>query len=64
HYLPEMSIESVMPSNYFILCCSLLFLPSIFPSIMVFSNDQLFTSSAQNTGVSASASVFPMKIQD
>ena len=33
-----MSIESVMPSNHFILCCPLLFLPSIFPSIRVFSN--------------------------
>ena len=33
------SIESVMPSNHFILCCPLLFLPSIFPSIRVFSNE-------------------------
>ena len=33
-----MSIESVMPSNNFILCCPLLLLPSIFPSIRVFSN--------------------------
>ena len=36
--LKLMSIESVMPSNHLILCCSLLLLPSIFPSIMVFSN--------------------------
>ena len=34
-----MSIESVMPYNHLILCCPLLLLPSIFPSIMVFSND-------------------------
>ena len=34
-----MSIESVMPSNHLILCCPLLFLPSIFPSISVFSNE-------------------------
>ena len=34
-----MSIESVMPSNYLILCHPLLFLPSIFPSIRVFSNE-------------------------
>ena len=34
-----MSIESVMPSNHLILCCSLLLLPSIFPSIRVFSNE-------------------------
>ena len=32
-------IESVMPSNYLILCHPLLLLPSIFPSIRVFSND-------------------------
>ena len=34
-----MSIELVMPSNYLILCCPLLLLPSIFPSIRVFSNE-------------------------
>ena len=34
-----MSIESVMPSNYLILCHPLLLLPSIFPHIRVFSND-------------------------
>ena len=34
-----MSIESVMPSNHLILCCSLLLLRSIFPSIRVFSNE-------------------------
>ena len=34
-----MSIESVMPSNHLILCRSLLLLPSIFPSIRVFSNE-------------------------
>ena len=41
-YLPEfvqlMSFESVMPSNHLILCCPLLLLPSIFPSISIFSN--------------------------
>ena len=36
------SIESVMPSNrLIILCCPLLLLPSIFPSIMVFSNESV-----------------------
>ena len=50
-----------MPSNHYILCCSLLFLPSIFPSIGVFSTSQLFPSGGQNIG--ASASVFPMNIQ-
>ena len=34
-----MSIESVMPSNHLILCHPLLLLPSIFPSIRVFSNE-------------------------
>ena len=36
--LNRISIESVMPSNHLILCYPLLFLPSIFPSIRVFSN--------------------------
>ena len=34
-----MSIELVMPSNHLILCCPLLLLPSVFPSIRVFSNE-------------------------
>ena len=37
--LKFMSIETVMPSNHLILCCPLLLLPSIFPSIRVFSNE-------------------------
>ena len=45
HQLPEftkpMSIESVMPSNHLILCRRLLLLPSIFPSIRVFSNESV-----------------------
>ena len=36
------SIESVMPSNHLILCCPLLLLPSIFPSIRVFFNKSAF----------------------
>ena len=55
-----LSIESVMPSNYFILCCPLLLLPSIIPSIRVFSNE----TGGQSIRASASASVLPMKIQD
>ena len=39
--LKLMSIESVMPSNHLIFCCPLLFLPSIFPSIRVFSNESV-----------------------
>ena len=37
-----MSIELMMPSNHLILCCPLLLLPSIFPSIRVFSNGSAF----------------------
>ena len=38
-FLKLISIESVMSSNHLILCCPLLLLPSIFPSIRVFSNE-------------------------
>ena len=42
HSFPKlMSIESVMPSNHLIFCHPLLLLPSIFPSIRVFSNEAL-----------------------
>ena len=58
--LKFMSIELVMPSNHFIFCHPLLLLPSIFPSIRVFSND----SCGQIIRASASASVLPMNIQD
>ena len=61
--LKLMSIESVIPSNHLILCCPLLFLPSTFPSIRVFSNE-LFASGGQSIGVLASSSVLPMNIQD
>ena len=40
--LKLMFIESVIPSNHLILYCSLLLLPSIFPSIRVFSNELAF----------------------
>ena len=56
-----MSIESMMPSNHLILCCPLLFLPSIYHSIRVFSNESVLHISII---VSASASVLPMNIQD
>ena len=43
HYLPEFAqtpiFESIMPSNHLILCCSLLLLSSIFPSISIFSKE-------------------------
>ena len=42
--LKLMSIESMMPSNHLILCHPLLLLPSIFPSIRVFSNELVLKS--------------------
>ena len=39
--LSLLSIESVMPSNCLILCCPLPLLPSVFPSIRVFSNESV-----------------------
>ena len=52
-----------MVSNHLILCCPLLLLPSIFPSIRVFPNESVLQSDGQSTGASASASVLPMNIQ-
>ena len=63
--LPKlMSIESAIPSNHLILCRPLLLLPLVFPSIRSFQMSQFFASGGQSIGVSASASVLPMKIQD
>ena len=39
--LKLMSIELVIPSDHLILCCSLLLLPSVFPSIRVFSSESV-----------------------
>ena len=57
------SIESVMSSNHLILCHPLLFLPSIFPSIRVFSMSQFFPPGGQSIGASGLASVLPVNIQ-
>ena len=65
--LTFMSIESVMPSNHLILCYPLLLeSPCLqsFPESGSFPMSQLFTSGGQSIGVSASASVLPMNIQD
>ena len=62
--LKLLSIESVTPSNHLILCRPLLPLPSTFSSIRYFQMSQLFASGGQRIGVSASASVLPMNIQD
>ena len=63
-WLKLMSIESVMPSNYLILHCPPLLLPSIFASIRPFPMSPFFTSGGQSIEVSASTSVLPMTIQD
>ena len=61
--LKLMSVESVMSSNYLILCRSLLLLPPVFPSIRSFQMSQLFASGGQSIGASASSSVLPVNIQ-
>ena len=59
--LPKlMSTESVMRSNRLILCFPLLLLPSIFPSIRVFSSESALCIRWPNIGVSVSTSVLPM----
>ena len=61
--LKLMSFASVITSNHLILCRPLLLLPSIFPTTRVFPKSQLFASSGQSIGASASASVLPMTSQ-
>ena len=53
-----------MPSNHLILCLPLLLLPSVFPSIRLFSNESALCIRWQNIGVSPSTSVLPMNTQD
>ena len=63
--LPKlMSIESVMPSNHFILCRPLSSCPQSFPASGFFSVSQFFASGGQSIGVSASTSVLPMNTRD
>ena len=59
--IKSMYIESVMLSNYLILCWSLLLLPSIFPSIKVFFI-WLLTSGDQRIGALPLATILPMNI--
>ena len=72
HYLPEFAqthvhwvSDAIQPSHP--LCCHILLMPSIFPSIRVFSQLRvmscLFTSGGQHIGASTSASVLPVNIQ-
>ena len=62
HQLPELTQTHVhrvmMPSNHLILCRPLLFLPLIFPSIRVFSNESVLIG-GQSIGASALASFLP-----
>ena len=62
--LKLMSIESVMPSNLLFLYYPLLLLPSIFPSIRIFSNESVLPIRWPKYWVSASASVLPVNIHD
>ena len=59
-----MSIELMMPSNHLILCHYFLSCPQVFPASGCFPMSHLFASGGQSIGVSASASVLPMNIQD
>ena len=61
--LKLMSIELVMPSNHLLLCHPLFHLQS-FPASGSFPVSQLFASGCQIIGISTSASVLPMNIQD
>ena len=62
--LKLMSIRLVMPSNHLILCRPLLLPFQSFQAWGSFQMSQLFASGGQSIRVSASASVFPMNIQD
>ena len=68
HYLPKFAHIHVQwvddASNYLILFCPLLLLISIFLSIRIFSNESVIHVRCQSTGVSVSASVLPMNIQN
>ena len=62
--LKLMSIESVMPSNHLILYHLFSSCPQSFPASGSFPMSQFFASGGQSIGVSASASVLPINIQD
>ena len=62
--LKLMSIEPVMPSNRLILCHSFSSRLQSFPASGCFPMSQFLASGGQSIGVSTSASVFPMSIQD
>ena len=59
-----MSIESMIPSNHLILCCPLLLLPSILPSIRIFSNESALHIRWPKYWSFSFTLVLPMNIQD
>ena len=59
-----MSIKSVMPSNHLIFCLPFFSCFQSFPVSGSFAMNRFFISGGQRTGVSASASVLPVNIQD
>ena len=61
--LKLISIESVVPANYLILCCPLLLCPQSFPASGSYPVNRFFTSGGQSIGVSASTSVLPVNVQ-
>ena len=62
--LKFMFIESVMPSNHLILFCPFFSCLQSFPATGSFLMSWFFASGGQSIGISASASVFPVNIQD
>ena len=62
--LKLMSLESVMPSDHLNFCHPLLLLPSIFPSIKVFSNESVFLIRWPKCQSFSSSICLPMNIQD
>ena len=62
--LKFMPLELMMPSSHLILSLPLQLLPSVLPRFRVFPMSWCFASGGQSIGVSASASVLPMNIQD
>ena len=58
------STELVMPSNHLVLCIPFSSCLQSFPASGSFQRSQFYTSGGQSSGVSASASVVPMTIQD
>ena len=62
--LKLMSIESVMPFNHLILCCPFLLLPSLFPSIRLFSKESVLHTRWPKYWSFSFSIVLPMNIQD